>query len=86
MNTKLTLSFDSMIIRKAKGFAKEKNTSLSKIVENYFRRLIENQAKPDDIVVLDEDILKISGDIELAESISTKDLLTEQLIKKYIHD
>ncbi len=86
MNTKLTLSFDSVIISKAKGFAKEKNTSLSKIVEKYFRRLIENQVEPDDVVVLDDDLLKISGDIVLTKLVNIKDLLSEQLIKKYIHD
>ena len=86
MNTKLTLSLDSTIIRKAKIFAEENKTSLSKIVENYFRMLFEKQTRPDEVIVLDEDILKISGDIELAESINTKNLLSEQLIKKYIHD
>ena len=86
MNTKLTLSFDSLIIRKAKVFARNKNTSLSKIVENYFKGLIENAVEPDVVTVTEKDILKISGDIQLAESINTKALLSEQLIKKYIHD
>ena len=86
MNTKLTLSFDSSVIRKAKVFASKKNTSLSKMVEKYFQGLIKNQTETDDVMVINEDILKISGDIRLAESINTEDLLSEQLMKKYIHD
>lgn len=86
MNAKLTLSFNSMVIDQAKVYARNMNTSLSKIVEGYFTMLIKNQAEPDDVIVMDEDLLKISGDIGLAESIDTKDLLSDQLMKKYIHD
>ena len=36
METKLTLSLDSEIIKRAKEYAKERKTSLSNLVENYF--------------------------------------------------
>lgn len=86
MNTKLTLSLNSEIIEKAKIFAKKEHLSLSKIVENYFKSLIKKEKETESIIVTDEDILKISGGIKLDESINTKDLLTDKLIKKYIHD
>ena len=36
MNTKLTLTIEKEIIERAKNYAKEKNRSLSNIIENYF--------------------------------------------------
>ena len=86
MNTKLTISLDSKIINKAKVFAGKKKTSLSKLIENYFRSLTENQKEETRNLVIDDDLLKISGSIKLPELIDTKDLLAEQLIKKYVHD
>lgn len=35
MDTKLTLKLDNSIIQQAKSYAKEKNTSLSKLIESY---------------------------------------------------
>ena len=86
MNTKLTISLDSEIIHKAKVFAGKKKTSLSKLIENYFRELTEKQREETPVLVTDHELLKISGSIELPESIDTKEVLAEQLIKKYVHD
>ena len=39
MNTKLTLTIERAIIERAKEYAKEKNRSLSDIIENYLKIL-----------------------------------------------
>jgi hypothetical protein len=39
MNTKLTLTIEREIIERAKEYAKEKNRSLSDIIENYLKIL-----------------------------------------------
>lgn len=39
MDTKLTLKLDQEIIEKAKEYAKNKNTSLSKLIENVLSRM-----------------------------------------------
>jgi hypothetical protein len=39
MTTKLTLSLDIKVIRKAKRYAKDSGRSVSELVENYFRSL-----------------------------------------------
>ena len=39
MQTKLTLRVDDQTVRKAKSYARVRRTSLSRIVEEYFRRL-----------------------------------------------
>lgn len=47
MNTKLTLSIDADIIKKAKDFAQKHHSSLSGLVKNYFTSLIEQEDKKD---------------------------------------
>ena len=86
MNTKLTISIENEIIKEAKVFASKRKTSLSKLIENYFKTLISDQKENDPITIIDEDILKISGSIRLPDSVDTKELLTDKLIKKYIDD
>ncbi len=44
MQTKLTLRLDSEIIERAKDYAQRKETSLSKLVENYFAFLSRTSA------------------------------------------
>lgn len=39
MNTKLTLTIEEEIIKKAKEYVKNKNVSLSEVIENYLKTL-----------------------------------------------
>ena len=41
MNTKLTLTIEQEIIEKAKKYAKSKGRSLSDLVENYFKTIVD---------------------------------------------
>ncbi len=43
MDTKLTLKLDKSIIESAKKYAREKNISLSKIIENYLQLITTNK-------------------------------------------
>lgn len=43
MNTKLTLTIEREIIERAKNYAKEKNRSLSDIIENYLKILTKEE-------------------------------------------
>ena len=43
MLTKLTLTINRTIVEKAKKYAREKNKSVSRIVEEYLRNLSESQ-------------------------------------------
>lgn len=47
MNTKLTLSMNGNIIKKAKKALRTKNQSLSGLVEDYFRLLIKSKQQTD---------------------------------------
>lgn len=45
MSKKLTLTIDEGVIEKAKQYAKQKNRSLSKIIENYLKTLTTSDQK-----------------------------------------
>jgi len=45
MNTKLTLTIEQEIIKRAKEYAKGKNRSLSDIIENYLKILTKEEPK-----------------------------------------
>ena len=82
MNTKLTLTIEKEVIEIAKEYAKEKGQSLSEIVENYFKfvtvklkRIKEKQLSPK--------VRKLRGIIKAEEAFDYKEILTEELSKKY---
>jgi hypothetical protein len=82
MNTKLTLTIEKEVIEIAKKYAKEKNQSLSEMVENYFklitvsrREIKEKQLSPK--------VRKLRGIIKIDQNMDYKQILTEELSKKY---
>lgn len=82
MNTKLTLTIDKEIIEVAKEYAKEKGQSLSEMVENYFK-LITTHRRPIEPEELSPRIRRLRGIIKTDDKIDHKQILTEELSKKY---
>jgi hypothetical protein len=80
MDAKLTLKFDEKIIWKAKSFAKKTNQSLSRIVENYFKKVTESDNETEDYPPL---IKELSGIIKTKKEINIKEDYSNYLIKKY---
>lgn len=79
METKLTLKLDQAVIQSVKVYAEKNNRSLSKLVEDYFRNLVnENDKKKNKISPLVQ---------ELSGIISEKDInginYIDYLEKKY---
>jgi len=79
MDTKLTLKLNKSIIERAKKYANEKNTSLSKMIENYLQALTSNKDAEIDISPLVE---SLTGVIK-APSEDLKKEYTEFLTNKY---
>ena len=82
MHTKLTLSLDKDIIEQTKQYAQEKHQSLSALVENYFRFLLEREqpsSKPD----ISPTVRELSGIIELDENMDIQEAYTDYLLHKY---
>ncbi len=80
MDSKLTLKLNSDIIQEAKNYAKESNTSLSKLIENYLSALVsEKQSKRKVNPIVES----LTGIITLEDEKDYKKSYTNYLIKKY---
>lgn len=80
MDKKLTLSLNQQVIEKAKNYAKEHRTSLSRMIEAYFESLTSQQK---DIPEIETTPLveSLSGVIQLPEDFDYKEAR-----KKYINE
>lgn len=79
MDTKLTLKLESEVIEKAKKYAKQNKTSLSRMIENYLKSITGTAPKAVEITPLVE---SLSGVINLKES-DYKKSYTDYLSDKY---
>jgi hypothetical protein len=82
MNTKLTLTIEKEVIEVAKEYAKEKGQSLSEIVENYFKFVAVKRLKIKE-KQLSPKVKKLRGIIKVDDNFDPKQILTEELSKKY---
>ncbi len=80
MQTKLTLTLEQSIIEQAKLYAKDKGRSLSELIENYLKVVLEDSQQE---VKLSPSIKKLKGSIQLPEKFDYKKELTEALSAKY---
>jgi hypothetical protein len=86
MNTKLTLTLEKDVIKKAKEYASQQGQSLSSLVENYFRILIlEKKENPiqKGRKTLPESFLKLEGCLKHEEEFDYKEELTKALMEKH---
>lgn len=68
MQTKLTLRLDENIIEEAKKVAKDRGTSVSKLVSDYFRSFdSEKQNKPQALSPITNALLGVMENTELSE-------------------
>ncbi|MBV7440719.1 hypothetical protein KRX57_04740 [Weeksellaceae bacterium TAE3-ERU29] len=81
MDTKLTLKLDKSIIEKAKKYASEKEISLSKMVENYFQSLTNEQVNND--LEISPFIKSISSGKKLPLDLDYKKEYSNYLTEKY---
>ncbi|MFN8416135.1 MAG: DUF6364 family protein [Cytophagaceae bacterium] len=63
MDVKLTLKLDEDVIQKAKLFAQEHNTSLSKLIENYLQKLTSDHDRDEIITPI---VKELSGILDEA--------------------
>jgi hypothetical protein len=79
MDTKLTLKIDNSIIEQAKNYAKDKNTSLSKLIESYLSKLVT----PNDTNEITPLVKSLSGVIDLPKNFDAKKEYKKHLVNKY---
>ncbi|MDR0793901.1 MAG: DUF6364 family protein [Chitinophagaceae bacterium] len=83
MNTKLTLTVEQSIIKKAKRYARKRKRSLSGLIANYLKALTgEEEADTED--ELTPTVKRLRGSFKLPENFDYKKELTRSLSKKYL--
>ena len=82
MSSKLTLTVDKAIIKKAKKYAKEKGRSLSDIIENFLKAITdERQNEEDEMSPL---VKSLRGSFKAPDDLDYKQELTKILTEKYL--
>jgi hypothetical protein len=76
------LTIEKEVIEIAKEYAKEKGQSLSEMVENYFKFVAVNRPKIKE-KQLSSKVRKLRGIIKVDDDFDYKQVLTEELSKKY---
>ncbi|CAM3944000.1 DUF6364 domain-containing protein [Flavobacterium cucumis] len=82
MNTKLTLTIDQSVIEKAKKYAKEKERSLSDLIENYLKALTKDSTQND--IELTPIVKSLKGSFSAPKNIDYKKDLANRLSEKYL--
>jgi hypothetical protein len=82
MDSKLTLSIDKDVARKAKIYARSKGRSLSDLVENYLKLLTKNSAVEDSDYT--PRVKSLLGCISLPRDFDYKKEIADSLAKKYL--
>lgn len=81
MSSKLTLSIEEELIKKAKAFAKGEGRSLSDLISSYLKSLTQ---KKDSQKESSYEIESMLGAFKEPESFDYKENLTKSLNKKYL--
>lgn len=83
METKLTLKLDADLIEKAKKYAKRHDESLSKVVENFFRFLPEDEKKQTNDIEITPWVKSLSSKVSYDPDEDLKELKYQRLKEKY---
>jgi hypothetical protein len=81
MNSKLTLTLDHALIRKARVYAKNKKITLSKLIENYLQNIIPDSSN--DKHQITPTVKSLSGIIKLPKNYNSKKEYSNFLMNKY---
>jgi hypothetical protein len=84
MNTKLTLTIDKSIIESAKKYARNKERSLSDLIENYLKALVDTESEKKDQVELSTTVKSLKGSFKMPKDFDEKEELANRLAEKYL--
>lgn len=80
MTTKLTLTVEESVIKRAKSYAKKTGRSLSELIENYLDSITSEHSENE----LSPKLKKIVGVVKLPEDFDEKTELRTHLEKKHL--
>lgn len=83
MNTKLTLTIEQSVIEEAKKYARERQRSLSDLIENYLKALInsDDNMKKEELPPI---VKSLKGTFKEPAGFDYKKDLTDRLSEKYL--
>lgn len=81
MSSKLTLSINESVVRRAKQYARAHGKSLSKVIEQYLSYVTQDEFPATDVT---EEVARLSD--TLPASLAERDLKYEYLAEKYLRD
>lgn len=81
MNTKLTLKVNKEIIKKAKKYATDRKTSLSKIIENYLQLLTKSHNQEE--IKISPFVKSLSIKNKIPKDLDYKKEFSKHIEKKY---
>ncbi|MEM6801078.1 MAG: DUF6364 family protein [Bacteroidota bacterium] len=86
MSTKLTLTLDKDIIEKAKAYAKLHERSLSNLIEDYLRAIVNQKAEATGEIPLTPIVKSLKGSVKVQNprNFDEKQVLEDELLKKYL--
>ena len=84
MLAKLTLTIDPAVIEGAKGYAKKKNRSISRIVEEHLRNIVENCEEPPTFATMSSPITDGISGMFYDNGKSYQDMRDEVLQERYL--
>ncbi|HCN84692.1 MAG TPA: hypothetical protein DIT07_13900 [Sphingobacteriaceae bacterium] len=82
MNTKLTLTIEETVVKKAKIYAKKKGDSLSGMIENYLKAVTAHTDL--DSIKLTPVVKSLKGSFKAPAKFDYKKELTKELSKKHL--
>lgn len=82
MNTKLTLTIEQSVIEKAKKYAKNKERSLSDLIENYLKSLTNSEEKT--VENISSQLKSMKGAFKMPKDFDYKKEITDRLTEKYL--
>ena len=82
MSTKLTLTIEKSVIEKAKKYARNRERSLSDLIENYLKALTKEELKSQE--ELTPMVKSLKGSFKMPKDFDYKKELTESLSEKYL--
>lgn len=83
MDTKLTLTLDKQIIKRAKLYAKKHNRSLSDLIESYLKVLTGKESEEDFKNKLSPTVRAMLGSLKMPADSDYRKTLQEELWKRY---
>jgi len=82
MNTNLTITIKEAVIVKAKKYARSKNSSLSNLIENYLKALIEEDKKEE--IQTTSIVKSLQGSFKTPKNLDFNADLSNRLTEKYL--